>query len=146
LSIEDLLYSGNEITSSPSCFSDIGVLSRDSDNVQNVSTPTSPQHDSTRTCQEETTKSNGNTQYRILENPTNNFQATEPGKTETSVQDLRHSDDVSIAVCTETGMPDTLQTNSKARSRGYTYKVNEKESSGIQLEVINYPLESSSWY
>lgn len=65
---------------------------------------------------------------------------------ETSDQDLRHSDDVGIVVYTETGVPGTLQTNSKARRRGYTYKGNKKESSGIQLEVINYPLESCSWY
>lgn len=134
------------MTSSASCFSDTGVLSRDSGNIKNVSTPTSPQHDSARTCQEETVKSNGNAQCQILENSPNNYQVTESRKMETSVQDLRHSDDVSIVVYTETGVPGTLQTNSKARSKGYTYKGNKKESSGIQLEVINYPLESCSWY
>jgi hypothetical protein len=68
------------------------------------------------------------------------------GKRETSVQDLRHSNDATIVLYTESSMPDMLQTNSKARSESYTCKVNEKESTGIQLEVLNYTLESSSWY
>ncbi|XP_023701456.2 uncharacterized protein LOC111861265 isoform X3 [Cryptotermes secundus] len=144
LLVEDPLYSGNGMTDSPSCFSDNGVLSLDSDNVQNVSTSTSPQYNSARTCQEETVKSDGNTQ-QILENSPDNSQVTVSGKMETSVQDLRHSNDVSIVVYTETDVPDTLQTNSKGRSGSYTYKLNEKDSSGIQLEAINYPLESRSW-
>lgn len=134
------------MTDSPSCFSDNGVLSLDSDNVQNVSTPTSPQYNSARTCQEETVKSNGNTQCQILENSPDNSQVTVSGKMETSVQDLRHSNDVSIVVYTETDVPDTLQMNSRGRSGGCTYKLNEKDLSGIQLEAINYPLESRSWY
>lgn len=146
LSVEDPLYSGNEMTDSPSCFLDTGVLSLDSDNVQNVSTPTSPQYDLARTCQEETMKSNWNAQCQILENSPDNSQVIVSGKMETSLQDLRHSNDVSIVVYTETDVPGTLQTNSKGRSGGYTYKLNEKDSSGIQLEAINYPLESSSWY
>jgi hypothetical protein len=146
LSVEDPLYSGNEMTDSPSCFSDTGILSLDSDNVQNVSTPTSPQYDSARTCQEETLKSNGNTQCQILQNTPNNSQVTASEKIETSLQDLRHSSDINIVVYTETDVPGTLQTNSKGRSGGYTYDLNQKDSSGIQLEVINYPLESSSWY
>lgn len=130
------------MTDSPSCFSDTGVLSLDSDNVQNVSTPASPQHDSAWTCREETMKSNGNTQCQILENSSD----TVSGKMETSVQNLRHPNNVSIIVYTETDVPGTSQANSKGRSGGYTYKLNDKDSSGIQLEAINYPLESSSWY
>lgn len=49
------------MTDSPSCFSDTGELSLYIDNVQNGSTPSSPQCDSAGTCQEETMKSNGNT-------------------------------------------------------------------------------------
>jgi hypothetical protein len=62
------------------------------------------------------------------------------------IQDLRHSSDVNIAVYTETDVPGALQTNNEGTSGSYTHELNQKDSSGIQLEVINYPLETNSWY
>jgi hypothetical protein len=140
------VFSGNEATSSASCFSGIGVVSVNSDSVQNVNTSTSPQHDSARTCQEDAPQSNGNKQCRILENTPNSRQVALVEGVESCFRSLRRSSDINISVYTETDAPGALKTNSEGRSGSYAHELNQKDSSGMQVEVINYPVETSSWY
>jgi hypothetical protein len=146
LSIEDPLYSGNEMTNSASCFSDIGVLSLDSENVQNISTPTSPQQVSAKTCQEGTSQSNGSRECRILNNIPNSKQMAVAEEDESHVQGWRHSNDINIVVYTETDTQSALQMNDERTSGGYAHELNRKDLSGMQMEVTNYALETSSWY
>lgn len=122
------------------------MVSLNSDNVQNVNASTSPQHDSVRTCQEDCSQENGNKQCRVLENDPNSRQMALVKEMESCVQDTRHSSDVNNAVYIETNATGALKSNNERTSGSYTHKLNQKDSSGIQLKVTHYPLEKNSWY
>ncbi|KDR15247.1 Zinc finger and BTB domain-containing protein 48 [Zootermopsis nevadensis] len=121
------------------------MVSLNSDNVQNVNASTSPQHDSVRTCQEDCSQENGNKQCRVLENDPNSRQMALVKEMESCVQDTRHSSDVNNAVYIETNATGALKSNNERTSGSYTHKLNQKDSSGIQLKVTHYPLEKNSW-
>jgi hypothetical protein len=129
---KDSLCPDNEMNNSASCLSDIGVLSLDSESIQNVSTPTAYEHDSSRTCQDETSQSNGTRQCRILENTCNSKRMSLVEGVHTYVQELRHSSDVNIVVYTETVVPGALQTDNERKSAGYAHERKQRDSSGIQ--------------
>jgi hypothetical protein len=142
LSLDDCLFSGNEVTSSASCISDIGALSVDSDNVQIVSTSTSPQHDPVRTYEADMSQTNDSRLCRIHENASHSGQVALVGEMESCV----HSSDVNVVMCTETDVPGTVNTNNEETYGGYTHEIRQMDLSGMQVEVTNHPLETSSWY
>jgi len=129
---KDSLYPDIGLKNSTSCLSDIGVPSLDSESIQNVGTPAAYEHDSSRTCQEETSQSSGNRQCRILESTCNSKQMAVVEGVHNYVQELRHSSDINILVYTETVVPNALETDNEQKSAGYMREINQRDSSGMQ--------------
>lgn len=129
---KDSLCPVSGMKNSTSCLSDIGVPSLDSESIQTVGTPTAYEHDSNRTCQEETSQSSGTRQCRIVESTCNSQQKPVVEGAHTYVQELRHSSDINILVYTETVVPGALQTDNEQKNAGYMCEINQSDSSGIQ--------------
>lgn len=117
---------------SASCLSDIGVLSLDSESIQNASTPTAYTRDSSRTCQEEAAQNNDVIECRILETACNTEQIAVVEGMHTYVQKLTPSSDINMVVYTETIVPGALQTENGQKNAGCMHELNQMDSSGIQ--------------
>ena len=129
---KDSLCPDSGMKNSTNCLSDIGVPSLDSESIQNVSTPTAYEHDSSRTYQEETSQSSGTRQCRILESTCNSRLMAVVEGVHTYVQELKQSSDINILMYTETVVPSALQTDGEQKSAGYMHEINQRDPSGIQ--------------
>lgn len=129
---KDSLCPDSGMKNSTSCLSDIGVPCLVSESIQNGGTPTAYEHDSNRTCQQETSQSSGNRQCRILESTCNSQQTAVVEGVHTYIQELRHSSDINVLVYTEAVVQGALQTDNEHKSAGYTCEINQRNSSGIQ--------------